>query len=209
VQENHIEFYLKFHPSKVGKWASLKRNYKDLIMRKNRVVIRFASNPNSYPAIYIRMLGGKVMYVGETENWKMGRPMRVDPDVGEYDQVVILKACKSRKRRMYWEAFLVCKLSPVKQLRVKYDGYLLNRNIEGKERTPEILNMIKGNKFLAKKRAKIELDSLTKRNNRERLVYWIDQAEQAKAHFEESKKCITHFYIGYKQDQITAKSDQK
>tara|TARA_Y100000034_G_C6695655_1_gene306541 strand:- start:40 stop:576 length:537 start_codon:yes stop_codon:yes gene_type:complete len=178
-------------------------------MRKNRLIIKSSSNPNSYPAIYIRMLGGKVMYVGETENWKMGRPTRVGSDIGEYDQVVILKACKNRKRRMYWEAFLVCKLGPLKQLRAKYDGYLLNRNIEGKERSPEILNMIKENKFLAKKRAKIELDSLRKRNNRERLAYWIDQAEQAKVHFEESKKCIAHFYVGYKQDQITAKNGQE
>ena len=178
-------------------------------MRKNRLIIKSSSNPNSYPAIYIRMLREKIMYVGETENWKMGRPMRVDPHIGEYDEVVILKACKNKKRRMYWEAFLVCKLSPVKQLRARYNGYLLNRNIEGKERTPEILNKIKENKLLVKKRAETELDSLTKRNNRERLVYWIDQAEQAKDHFEESRKCILHFYLGYKHDQITAKNGQE
>ena len=178
-------------------------------MRKNRLIIDFLPDSDSNPAIYIRIFKKKVMYVGETGNWKMGRPIRVDSNVGEYDQVVILKACKNKKRRMYWEAFLVCKLNPVKQMTEKYDSYLLNRNIEGKERTPEILSIIKKNKLLIKKRAKIELNFLTKRNNRERLIYWLNQAEQAKTYLEESKKCALQFYSGYKQDQITLKNGSK
>ena len=178
-------------------------------MRKNRLIIKSSSGSDCYPAIYIRMLNGKCMYVGETENWRMGRPTRMDSDAGEFDQVIILKACKDKKRRMYWEAFLVCKLNPVKQFKLRYDTFLLNRNMENKERTPEILDELKRNKSLIGERARAELDSLTKRNNRERLAYWIDQAEQAKIHLRESMKAATHFYSGFKQDQITLKNGKE
>ena len=155
------------------------------------------------------MLNGKCMYVGETENWRMGRPTRVDSDAGEFDEVVILKACKDKKRRMYWEAFLVCKLNPANQVKLRYDTFILNRNMENKEPTPETIDNLKRSKFLIRERAKAELDSLRRRNNRERLVYWLDQVEQAKEHLKESIKVATHFYSGFKQDQITSKNGKE
>lgn len=57
------------------------------------------------------------MYVGESASFLKARHARnEDLRAGDYDMIKILKAPKDRTRRHYWEAYLIIKLKPKKQL---------------------------------------------------------------------------------------------
>ena len=83
------------------------------------------------PVIYIRYVNGVVMYIGETKNWKGGRPFRdgasfdEKENAGEYDKVRLLKANFNPERRRYWEAVLVTKYKPYNQQKVLKKYYKL------------------------------------------------------------------------------------
>jgi len=99
-------------------------------------------NQTAEPAIYIRMFAGVIMYIGETKDWRRGRPFRDSDDpkmvnaqfiskfieknpdkdwdpykysIGNWDQVRILPASNDPKRRRYWEAVLITKHLPITQ----------------------------------------------------------------------------------------------
>lgn len=69
-----------------------------------------------FPVIYLRYLNKKLMYIGESVSFLKARHARDDLHAGEYDTIKILKAPKDKKRRHYWEAYLVLKLKPEMQL---------------------------------------------------------------------------------------------
>ena len=71
------------------------------------------------PVIYIHFYKKKAQYVGETIDINTGRPFRAaDGTYGRrypVEDVVCIPATSNAKRRLYWEAFLVCKLKPKQQ----------------------------------------------------------------------------------------------
>ena len=70
-------------------------------------------NKGKEPAIYIRYNKEKILYIGETEDYRKGRTFREEIRVGDWDKVRTVKASRVVKRRKYWEAYLICKLKPV------------------------------------------------------------------------------------------------
>jgi len=72
-----------------------------------------------FPIIYLRYLKGDLQYIGESNSLFSGRDCREDHRVGDYDTIKILKAPKSLKRRLYWEAWLILKLKPVMQAKTQ------------------------------------------------------------------------------------------
>ena len=103
------------------------------------------------PAIYIRYINGVVAYIGETKDWKKGRPFRDGTSfdekeiTGDYDQVRLLKASFKPERRRYWEAVLVTKYKPFNQQKVLKKYYTLTKKnmVEDKELSVHINNKIK------------------------------------------------------------------
>ena len=81
------------------------------------------------PVIYIRVWNGVVTYVGETCDIKQGRPFRYDTDIGNYDKIYTIKACKNDERRRYWEAYCVVKFKPLLQKKIKGYYKKLEKNI--------------------------------------------------------------------------------
>tara|TARA_R100000687_G_C6354780_1_gene120566 strand:- start:37 stop:603 length:567 start_codon:yes stop_codon:yes gene_type:complete len=114
-------------------------------LRRNR---KWIFSKERTPVIYLRIKGGEVFYIGETEDLRQGRPFRngdsyaeteqsnkiyelagnlqhkkelkLEKDVdfykgyiGDYDYVICLKAPKNKKRREYWEAYLIVKHKPL------------------------------------------------------------------------------------------------
>ena len=80
-----------------------------------------------YPTIYLRYLNNKLIYIGESNSFIRSRHSREDIDAGDFDKIRILKAPKDKKRRKYWEAFLICKLLPINQKTSKY-LYIVERS---------------------------------------------------------------------------------
>ena len=99
-------------------------------------------NRRAEPVIYIRKFLGVIMYIGETQDWRKGRPFRDGDDpkmlnseflskfvennpgkdfdpyrysIGNWDQVRMLPASSDPKRRRYWEAVLITKYKPLTQ----------------------------------------------------------------------------------------------
>jgi hypothetical protein len=71
-----------------------------------------------FPVIYLRYLNNKLVYIGESSSFIRARHAREESlkeAVGDFDVVKILKAPKNKKRRKYWEAWLICKLKPTNQ----------------------------------------------------------------------------------------------
>ena len=102
-------------------------------MRKNRKVIELTGD--KIPVIYIRFCKNELIYIGETSDSRKGRHIRED-NTWEIDKVIPLKACKNKDRRMYWEAYLICKFKPVAMNTGKYKLYLLKRNNKKPMRKP-------------------------------------------------------------------------
>jgi hypothetical protein len=81
---------------------------------------------NNYPIIYLRYFENNLIYIGESFSLFCGRHAREDIQSGNYDKIIIIKACKNEKRRRYWEAYLICKLKPTFQSEMKKYKTLLN-----------------------------------------------------------------------------------
>ncbi len=121
------------------------------------------------PAIYIRYMNGVIAYIGETKDWKKGRPFRDGSSfdekeiTGDYDKVRILKASFKPERRRYWEAVLVTRYKPYNQQKVlkKYYSIAKKDMIKDKELSVNIANkakaMRKNNNEKLKRAAKIHL----------------------------------------------------
>jgi hypothetical protein len=97
-------------------------------------------NKTQEPVIYLRYINGVVSYIGETEDWKKGRPFRdggsfdQKDNTGDYDKVRLLKANINSERRRYWEAVLIIKYKPFNQQKVLKKYYTLtNKKIEKDE----------------------------------------------------------------------------
>ena len=103
------------------------------------------------PAIYVRYMNGVVVYIGETKNWKKGRPFRDGSSfdekeiTGDYDKVRILKASFKPERRRYWEAVLITKYKPYNQQKVLKKYYALTKKdmIKDKELYVDVANKTK------------------------------------------------------------------
>ena len=121
------------------------------------------------PAIYIRYMNGVIAYIGETKDWKKGRPFRDGSSfdekeiTGDYDKVRILKASFKPERRRYWEAVLVTRYKPYNQQKAlkKYYSIAKKDMIKDKELSVNIANkakaMRKNNNEKLKRAAKIHL----------------------------------------------------
>ena len=121
------------------------------------------------PAIYIRYMNGVIAYIGETKDWKKGRPFRDGSSfdekeiTGDYDKVRILKASFKPERRRYWEAVLVTRYKPYNQQNALKKYYTLAKKdmIKDKELSVNIANkakaMRKNNNEKLKRAAKIHL----------------------------------------------------
>ena len=68
-----------------------------------------------YAVIYLRYLNNQLLYIGESQSFIKSRHCREDNSIGDFDLIKILKAPKNVQRRRYWEAYLICKLKPIKQ----------------------------------------------------------------------------------------------
>ena len=114
-------------------------------------------NRQAEPAIYIRKFLGVIMYIGETQDWRKGRPFRESDDpkmlnseflskfvennpdkdfdpyrysIGNWDQVRMLPASSDPKRRKYWEAVLITKYKPLTQTNTIWKYYTtIKKNI--------------------------------------------------------------------------------
>ena len=93
--------------------------------RKRKSVVTINLNPISsnhrQPGIYIHYYEGQVQYVGETVNVWDGRPFRASHNK-PVDKIRWLRASQSDGLRKKWEAYLVCKLKPVRQNVRQYEG---------------------------------------------------------------------------------------
>jgi hypothetical protein len=103
----------------------------------------------NYPIIYLRYFENNLIYIGESSNLFSGRHAREGIQPGNYDKIIIIKACKNDSRRRYWEAYLICKLKPRLQSEMKQYKTILN----GK-------NKVKPNRI---KYSKINLNKMKKK----------------------------------------------
>ena len=126
------------------------------------------------PVIYIRYSNGVIMYIGETKNWKRGRPFRdgasfdEKENAGEYDKVRLLKANFNPERRRYWEAVLVTKYKPYNQQKVLKKYYKLAKK-----------EIIKDSEILAhiKDKIKIMRENTNDRLKKAAKIYLIKHYE--------------------------------
>ena len=148
-------------------------------------------NKGKEPVIYIRYHEKKILYIGETEDRRKGRPLRDEPKIGDWDYVRLLKAPNNVNRRKYWEAYLICKLKPANQNTINYfkliKKYNKNTNLDKKELEKEITPE--------------SLDKLRRKNNIERSIYWSKQIELAQKHKEQATIFFKHFYSCYLKDK--------
>jgi hypothetical protein len=161
-------------------------------------------NKGKKPVIYIRYKDGKVLYIGETDDHRKGRPFREENEkekIGDWDSIKLLNASKNVSRRRYWEAYLICKLKPSSQNVSKYFSLIKKQN----RNTNLVVDFKKNKEWNLEK-----LDNLRRKNNKERLFYWLKQVETAELAGKEAKQFAKHFYTCYKLDQeeITSKNGQ-
>ena len=152
--------------------------------------MKIIKNRGKEPIIYIRYYEKKILYIGETDDQRKGRHFRNEPRIGDWDFVRPLKAPSDSKRRKYWEAYLICKLQPANQ---KTDNYYTLIKKQNKD-----TNLVE--KKLKTKVTSEILDELRRKNNKERLLYWLNQHEYATIAKEDSRKMAMHFYTCYKLD---------
>ena len=158
-------------------------------------------NEGKKPAIYIRYKNSEILYIGETDDHRKGRPFREEMKIGDWDNIKLLSASKDVNRRRYWEAYLICKLKPSSQDVSKYFSLIKKHN-----KNTNVVVDVKQNKNWTLDR----IDTLRRKNNKERLFYWLKQVETAELAGKEAKQFAKHFYTCYKLDQeeITSKNGQ-
>lgn len=107
---------------------------------------------NECPIIYLRYYQDRLMYIGESQSLLSGRAWRQDDRAGKYDKILYIKASKEKLRRMYWEAYLICKLKPHTQM-----GHLNNyKTYMSKEKDKNGLDLFKKNTIIEQTRANDE-----------------------------------------------------
>ena len=148
-------------------------------------------NKGKEPVIYIRYHEKKILYIGETEDKRKGRPFRDEPKIGDWDYVRLIRASSDVNRRKYWEAYLICKLKPANQNTINYFKLIKKQN--------KNTNLVE--KELEKEITPEALDKLRRRNNIERSVYWSKQIELAEQHKKEATSFFKHFYSCYLKDK--------
>ena len=148
-------------------------------------------NKGKEPVIYIRYHEKKILYIGETEDKRKGRPFRDEPKIGDWDYVRLIRASSDVNRRKYWEAYLICKLKPANQNTINYFKLIKKHN--------KNTNLVE--KELKKEITPEALDKLRRRNNIERSVYWSKQIELAEQHKKEATSFFKHFYSCYLKDK--------
>ena len=148
-------------------------------------------NTGKEPVIYIRYHEKKILYIGETEDKRKGRPFRDEPKIGGWDYVRLIRASSDVNRRKYWEAYLICKLKPANQNTINYFKLIKKQN--------KNTNLVE--KELEKEITPEALDKLRRRNNIERSVYWSKQIELAEQHKKEATSFFKHFYSCYLKDK--------
>ena len=84
-------------------------------------MVKIYRKEKDYPIIYLRYLNNKLIYVGESGSLFSNRHVRLPEhdrgsDAGDFDLVKTLKAPKDKMKRQYWEAYLVLKMKPKKQM---------------------------------------------------------------------------------------------
>ena len=97
-----------------------------------------------FPVIYLRYLKGRLIYIGESISFIKARHAREDTMkewVGDFDVVKILKASKNKQRRKYWEAWLICKLSPINQKTELYKHLIERANGREWKKPKKIFNL--------------------------------------------------------------------
>ena len=156
-------------------------------------------NKGKEPAIYIRYNKEKILYIGETEDYRKGRPFREEIRVGDWDKVRLVKASRDVKRRKYWEAYLICKLKPVNM-----DTTLYFKLVKKQNQNTNLPDNFTDPKELEKAREEISIDMLNKlrrRNNKERALYWGNQIKLAEHAKEQAIGFFRHFYTHYMHDK--------
>jgi hypothetical protein len=107
-----------------------------------------------FPVIYLRYLNKRLIYVGESSSFLKSRHIREDIQAGDFDVVKILKAPKNRDRRRYWEAWLVCKLKPIKQRQELYKYLVDKRNGRRVKKIKNLNMLVESTKTLTNKELK-------------------------------------------------------
>ena len=148
-------------------------------------------NKGKEPVIYIRYHEKKILYIGETEDKRKGRPFRDEPKIGDWDYVRLIRASSDVNRRKYWEAYLICKLKPVNQNTINYFRLIKKKN--------KNTNLVE--KELEKEITPESLDKLRRKNNIERSIYWSKQIELAEQHKKQATSFFKHFYSCYLKDK--------
>jgi len=148
-------------------------------------------NKGKEPVIYIRYHEKKILYIGETEDRRKGRPLRDEPKIGDWDYVRLIRASSDVNRRKYWEAYLICKLKPANQNTINYFKLIKKQN--------KNTNLVE--KELEKEITPESLDKLRRKNNIERSMYWSKQIELAEQHKKEATSFFKHFYSCYLKDK--------
>ena len=148
-------------------------------------------NKGKEPVIYIRYHEKKILYIGETEDKRKGRPFRDEPKIGDWDYVRLIRASSDVNRRKYWEAYIICKLKPANQNTINYFKLIKKQN--------KNTNLVE--KELKKEITPEALDKLRRRNNIERSVYWSKQIELAEQHKKQATSFFKHFYSCYLKDK--------
>ena len=148
-------------------------------------------NKGKEPVIYIRYHEKKILYIGETEDRRKGRPLRDEPKIGDWDYVRLIRASSDVNRRKYWEAYLICKLKPANQNTINYFKLIKKQN--------KNTNLVE--KELEKEITPESLDKLRRKNNIERSIYWSKQIELAEQHKKEATSFFKHFYSCYLKDK--------
>ena len=163
-------------------------------------------NKGKEPVIYIRYNKEKILYIGETEDYRKGRPFREEIRVGDWDKIRLVKASSDSKRRKYWEAYLVCKLKPVNMDTTNYFKLVRKQN----QNTSLPANFTDP-KELEKAREELSIDMLNKlrrRNNKERTVYWLNQIKLAEFAGKQARQFAKHFYTHYMHDKMLDKKKE-
>ena len=164
-------------------------------------------NEGKEPVIYIRYHEEKILYIGETEDYRKGRPFREEIRVGDWDYVKLLKASSDVKRRKYWEAYLICKLKPVNM-----DTTLYFKLVKKKNEKTNLPDDFTDPKELERAREEISihmLNKLRRKNNKERTVYWANQIELAEFAKKQALGFFKHFHTHYMHDRALDKKQKE
>ena len=146
----------------------------------NTMKTTWKEKPELKPVIYFRILNKQIMYIGETRNMYGLRPWRYDMDIGEYDYVITIPACKNEKRRRYWEAYCIVKFKPLHNRNVKQYYTSINKSY-----SKEKINLHFKKKFPEFK--KLNIDGMIKKEM-QRKIYALENLVSATKQIENLKK---------------------